>query len=168
MALTLAALRRKKPASDEVLIAADSGQRRKLDAAQQRLSMAQIGGGAEAIETAEAYLETIKSEVRSTGIAFTLTAVGRPRWDELLIEHRPTEEMEKEDADKAEADRRTFNPATFWPALLSESVLDSKLTADEWDKAVFRSKDWTAEELSMLRSKAVEVNKDSLVIDLGN
>lgn len=168
MSLTLAALQRKKPATDEVLIASDSDQRRKLDAAQQRLSMAQIGGGAEAIETAEASLEAVKAEIRKTGIAFTLTAVGRPRWDELLIEHRPTEAMQAEDADKDETERRSFNPETFWPALLAESVLDSKLTAEQWDKAVFRSKDWTAQELSMLRTKAVDVNKDSLVVDLGN
>lgn len=168
MALTLAALQRKKPATDEVLIAADSTQKRSLDAAQQRLSMAQIGGGAEAIAAAEEALEAVKAEIRKTGIAFTLVAVGRPRWDELLIEHRPTDEMLKEDEAKAEDERRTFNPATFWPALLAESVPDSKLTAEQWDKAVFTSKDWTAEELSALRSKAVDVNKDSLVIDLGN
>jgi hypothetical protein len=117
---------------------------------------------------AEAALEVAKEAIRKNGITFTLVAVGRPRWDELLIEHRPTEAMAAEDADKPENERRTFDPSTFWPALLAESVPDSKLTAEQWDKAVFKSRSWTAEELSELRSKAVEVNKDSLVIDLGN
>ena len=168
MPLTLATLQRKKPATDEVLIAADSTQKRSLDAAQQRLSMAKLGGGEEAIKTAEEALEKVKAEIRKTGIAFTLVAVGRPRWDELLVEHRPTEAMQEVDAALPDVERRTFNPATFWPALLAESVPDSKLTPEQWDKAVFLSKDWTAEEVSALRDKAVQVNQDSLVIDLGN
>lgn len=168
MALTLAALQRKKAASDEVLIAADSVQKRKLDQAQQRLNLAQIGGDSDTMAKAEEYLESVKAEIRKTGIAITLVAIGRVRWDALLVEHRPTEEMKIEDASKPEDERRNFNPASFWPALLAVSVPDSKLTAEQWDRAVFNSDNWTAEELSTLRDKAVSVNQDSLVVDLGN
>lgn len=168
MSLTLAALQRKKPATDEVLIAADSAQKAKLERAEQRLSMAQIRGDEDAMASAQTYLDEVKAEIRKNGIAFTLTAVGRVRWDALLLEHRPTDEMKTEDAEKPEAERRTFNPDSFWPALLAESVQGSKLTAEQWDKAVFKSKDWSAEEVSLLRNKAVAVNQDSLVIDLGN
>lgn len=168
MSLTLAALQRKKPASDEFLIASDSAQKAKLDAAKQRLSMAQIGGDTDAMAAAESALELAKDEIRKSGVSFALVSIGRPRLDALLIEHRPTEEMQKEDADKPEEERRTFNPKTFWPALLAVSVPDSKLTAEQWDKNVFSSNAWSSAELAELRDRAFGVNQDSLVVDLGN
>lgn len=168
MALTLAALRRKVPTTDEVLIAANVDQRENLIAARKRLDMALLGDEPERVESARKNLEDAKEQIRKTGVAFTLVSVGRIRWDELLIEHKPTEEQKAADADKPENERDTMNPVTFWPALLAESVPDSKLTADQWRDEVLQNPAWNAAEQKDLRDRAVGVNQDSLVIDLGN
>ena len=92
--LTKAALGRKKPVEDELLIPADDQQAEKLEAAkqklsdaEQRLSLDRIGGvedvsaAEKAIADAEAGIEAVKAEIRKTGVAITLRGVGRVRWD---------------------------------------------------------------------------------------
>lgn len=180
--LTKAALSRKKPVTDEVLIPADDAQaeayvraKELVEQRAQRVGLAEMGGEEEnvraaraALEAARAGVEEIRDEIRKTGIAFTLVGVGRVRWDELQVEHKPTEEQEAEDAEKPLAERRTFNPKTFWPALLAESVPDSALSAEDWRREVFESKDWGPAELDELRTRATLVNEGSRILALGN
>lgn len=181
--LTKAALNRKKPVTDEVLIPTSEEQEQALLTAQQlikdmesRLSVARIGADevAEseallALEKAKIGLEDAKDLVRKEGTAFTLVAIGAEPWDELLLAHPPSEAQEKEDAELAPDKRRTFNPDTFWPALLAASVPDSTgLTAADWRTSVFESKAWSAAEIETLKVRASAVNQGSRILELGN
>jgi hypothetical protein len=181
--LTKAALARKKPVTDEVLIPADDAQaaayaeaKQLVTLREQRLSMAEMGGDPDGIEAAKQALadaqlavDNVREDIRKRGTAFTLVGVGRVRYDELQLEHRPTEEQEKEDADKPAGERRAFNPKAFWPALLAECVPDSAgLTAEDWRTGVFENPAWGPGELDELRTRATMVNQGSRIIALGN
>ena len=168
MALTQAMLDRKKPATDEVLIALTTDQRDRLDLARKRVALVSLSSDQNEKDAAAKELEEAKADIRKTGISFTLVSIGRERWDALKLAHRPTDEMEKEDADKPVEERRTVNPDTFWPQLLSELVQDSKLTAEQWSAKVFKSPSWNSAELEELRNRALAVTQDSLVVELGN
>jgi hypothetical protein len=168
MALTLAALDRKKPATDEVLFAQTTEQRDRLDLARKRVALVSLSSDEAEKEKAAEELEAAKADIRKTGIAFTLVSVGRERWDALKLTHRPTEEQQQEDADKPTEEQRTVNPDTFWPALLAELVPDSKLTAEQWSAKVFKNPAWNGAELEELRNRAIAVTQDSLVVELGN
>lgn len=179
--LTKAALARKKPVTDEVLIPADDAQALRFEEAQQSVSnteqrraLAEIGGNAEDLAAAEAALkeaqdalEAVKGEIRKTGVAITLHGVGRVRWDALLAEHPPTAEQKEADKDRPEHERLTFDPKTFWPAVLAETA-ESDLTADDWQKEVFASPNWGPAELHELRERAKAVNTGSRILELGN
>jgi len=177
--LTKAALNRKKPVTDEVLIPADDAQAKRLERAKDKLStveqalqLAEMGdSGTEdaqvRVRKAEEALAAVKADIRKTGTAFDLVGVGRIRWDELLREHPPTDDQRKEDEEKGGLPR-TFNPKTFWPALLAETVAESDLTADDWRKEVFESSNWGPGELEELRNRASAVNQGSRILELGN
>jgi hypothetical protein len=178
--LTKAALARKKPVTDEVLIPADDAQAVRFEEAQQhvrnmeqRFALAEIGGGEDsvaaqvALTDAREELERAKAEIRKTGVAITLQGVGRVRWDALLAEHPPTAEQKEADKDKPEHERDTFDPKTFWPAVLAETA-ESDLTADDWQKEVFGSPNWGPAELHILRERAKAVNTGSRILELGN
>lgn len=179
--LTKAALSRKKPVTDEVLIPADDAQALEYERAkdevannEQRVSLAVIGGNEEdialarkALAEAETAVEKVRDEIRKTGVAIMLVGVGRVRWDELLREHSPTEEQKKEDEKLPELEQRTFDPATFWPAVLAATA-NSKLTADDWQTEVFGSSSWGPAELHSLRERAKAVNAGSRILELGN
>jgi hypothetical protein len=179
--LTKAALARKKPVTDEVLIPADDEQAVRFGEAQQHVSnmeqrraLAEISGDTKdlaaaevALKEAQSALDAVKAEIRKSGVAITLQGVGRVRWDALLAEHPPTAEQKEADKDKSEHERDTFDPKTFWPAVLAETA-ESDLTADDWQKEVFGSPNWGPAELHILRERAKAVNTGSRILELGN
>lgn len=179
--LTKAAIRRKKPVTDEVFIPADDAQALLFEEAQQSVSnmeqrraLAEISGDTKdltaadvALKEAKDALEAVKEEIRKTGVAILLQGVGRERWDALLLEHPPTAEQQEADKDKPEHERDTFDPKTFWPAVLAETA-ESDLTADDWQKEVFASPNWGPRELHILRERAKAVNTGSRILELGN
>lgn len=179
--LTKTALQRKKAVEDEILIPADDEQAARFEDAKSELAARRhaldlaLIGGEEAMELAarlkvdkaKLALEEVKEEIRKTGTAITLRAVGRIRWDELRIEHAATEAMKAEDAEKPADEKRDFNPETFWPALLAETA-ESDLTPQDWDKLVLKSKEWTPTEIEELKIRASAVNQGSRIVELGN
>lgn len=179
--LTAAALKRKTPVEDELLIPADNEQaaayaaaRVDLETREKALEFAKLSSD-ETAETTAALkvgaariaLEAVKDEIRKTGTAITLRGIGRVRWDELKIKHAATEEMKAEDAELPEEDRRVFNPATFWPALLAETA-DSDLTPEQWRAMVLENKAWSETEIETLKARAAAVNQGSRIVALGN
>jgi hypothetical protein len=169
MTVTKAMLMRKKPAMDEILIPVNEDQQLELNAAKTSLELTLLGTqDEEESAKAKARLEAAREAIRKDGVAFTLTAVGRVRYDQILLEHPATDTQKAEDADKPEGERRSYNPDTLWPALLAESVRDSKLGSADWDELVFRNKEWNAQELEDLRTRLGRVNNTSLVVELGN
>lgn len=166
--LTLTALEKKKPATDEMIVAASVEDRNRLKVARDRLDAARFINNGEQIQLATENLEKVKAEVRKGGISLPLVALGRKRWDALVLEHRPTPVMVEEDKDKPDTERRTYNPETFWPALLIASIPGTKLTIAQVNAQVFDNDAWNDDELVELQDRMLSVNKDSLVVDLGN
>ena len=183
--LTAAALKRKKPVQDELLIPADDDQRERFENAKEfiksagrLLDMANLADDAEQIVLAEAKLkaakddlETVREEIRRKGTSIVLIGVGRERWEQILRENPASPEQAAEDEKKAADDpnyrKRTFNPDTFWPAIVADSA-DSDLTAEDWRKLVFDCPDWGPAEIAELRERTTAVNQGSRILELGN
>lgn len=178
--LTRAALRRKKPVTDELLIPADDEQRRLLEDAttglanaEQGLALAQIAGQSEESEAAErvkqarVHLDEAKDQIRKTGLSILLVSAGQERWDEVRMECPPTDEQKKEAEEKSE-DEPLYDPKVFWPTLVAASVPDSDLTPDDWRREVFESKAWGPAELQELRNRVFALYHSSRIAELGN
>lgn len=178
--LTKAALRRKKPVTDELLIPVDDAQRQKLEDAkaglsnaEQGLALAQIAGGSDEAEAekrvfvARAALEDVKAEVRKTGLSIALVSAGQERWNAVQLECPPTDEQKKEAEEKGDGEP-LYDPKTFWPTLVAASVPDSDLTPDDWRREVFESPAWGPAELQELRDRVFALYQSSRIAELGN
>lgn len=178
--LTKTALRRKQPVTDELLIPADDAQAQQLfDArsavanAEQGLSLSQIAGessesaAAERLATARAALETVKDEIRKTGLSIRLVSAGQERWNEVMLECPPTPEQ-KAEAETNGEDEPLYDPKAYWPAIVAASVPDSDLTAADWRTEVFESPSWGPEELKELKDRTSALYQRSRIVQLGN
>lgn len=178
--LTRAALRRKKPVSDELLIPADDAQRTLLEDAakavknaEQGLALAQIAGQSEGdaaekrLIDARARLEEAKAEVRKTGLCIGLVSAGQEQWDQTQLDNPPTEEQKKEAEENGDGEP-LYNPDTFWPAIIAASVPDSDLVADDWRREVFESKSWGPAEIQQLKDRTFALYHSSRIAELGN
>lgn len=177
--LTKTALRRKQPVTDEVLIPADDDQRRMLRDAQkglmnaeQGLELAQIAGQSDEeaaelrLKEARAKLEEAKDQVRKMGLSIQLISAGQERWNEIMLESPPTDEQKQKAEEQGEGEPM-YDPDTFWPALLAATA-DSDLTADDWRREVFESKNWGPSEITELKNRASGVYQQSRIVELGN
>lgn len=160
-------IRRKKAIEQVLYLPADEDQAERLAAAEQRLNLSMFAGDDEGIEKAKANLQAMRDEVLEKGLVLTFRSVGRARFDEILLEHPPTEAQVENDKGLPEGERHTFDPETFWPALLADTVVGD-LTAEDWYVEVFQSSQWNAAELKLLRDNAQAVNTQTRVADLGN
>lgn len=160
--ITKAALKRKKPISDDYFVPADDAQAAELKAAESRVSITSFMGSKEDRETAAAELKEVQDRVRKDGLVFHIVSIGRVAFEELVREHPPTDEQ------AGSSEQHTFNPVTFWPALFEASIESNGLTADDWRTQVLESADWGSGELYELRKKVEEVNTGTRVANLGN
>lgn len=178
--LTRAALRRKKPVTDELLIPADDAQRKLLEDAtsglanaEQGLALVQIAGESDEeaatkrVETARAALEEVRAAVRKTGLSILLVSAGQERWDEIRMECPPTD-AQKEEAEQKGEDEPLYDRKIFWPTLVAASVPDSDLTPDDWRREVFESTAWGPAELHQLRDRVSSLYQSSRIVELGN
>lgn len=161
------AIRRKRAITQDLYLPADEDQAAAFEGAKQRVQLANFTGDQEQLEKAKADLEAVKAAIEEEGLVLTFKAVGRKRFDELILEHPVGEETREEQKDLPEAERAIFDPATFWPALLAETVL-SDMTAEEWREEVFEGSEWNGAELKLLRDTAQAVNTQTRVAELGN
>lgn len=96
---------------------------------------------------------------------FVFRSVGRARWDELVTEHRPTEEQQKKHRRaNPKANPLEWNPDTFPIAAVAASLQSPELTEADvkelWDDA-----DWNDAELASLFFAAVKVNQQRKILD---
>lgn len=161
------AIRRKRAITQDLYLPADEDQAARFEGAKQRARLAAFTGDEEQVAKAKADLEAVKEEISETGLVLTFKAVGRVRFDALILEHPVDEELAEKEKDLPAQERSVFEPSTFWPALLSETVL-SDMTADEWREEVFEGTEWNAAELKLLRDTAQAVNTQTRVAELGN
>ncbi len=178
--LTRAALRRKKPVTDELLIPADDAQRKLLEDAngslanaEQGLALVQIAGESdesqaeERVVAARQVLEEVKTAIRKTGISIQLVSAGQERWDEIRMECPPTD-AQKEEAEQKGEDEPLYDRKVFWPTLVAASVPDSDLTPEDWRREVFESAAWGPAELHQLRDRVSSLYQSSRIVELGN
>jgi len=92
----------------------------------------------------------VKSE--KTVVIFKFRSIGRPRYDELVMAHKPTKDQKKEGSD--------FNPETFPPVLVAESCVDPEISLEQ-AIVMFGSEDWNGAELRALFFGALEVNTET-------
>jgi len=178
--LTKTALRRKKPVTDEVFIPADDAQRQRLEDAQsalknaeQGLALVQIAGESDEepaqqrVKEARAALDTVRDEVRKTGLSIVLVCAGQEAYNQALLDCPPTDEQKVKAEEKGE-DAPLYDPKAFWPALVAVSVPDTDLTADDWRHEVFESKAWGPAEIQELKDRTFALYTSSRIVELGN
>jgi hypothetical protein len=165
---------RKKPTTKRVEIVLDPAVADAVNEARNRYELARIRlEGApqnaersdefhEANATLGAALEGAKDDVA----AFVFRNIGRRAWEELVDEHRPTEDQQRKHRKaNPSAGRLTWNPESFPIAAVAASLVEPKLSLAEitelWD-----DEDWNDAELAALFFGALEVNQQRRVVDL--
>jgi hypothetical protein len=86
-------------------------------------------------------------------MAFTLRALGRLPWRDLLAEHPA-----RKDEDR---DSMGFNSDTFWPALLRASTVSPELDEEDWDALLAVLTD---AQFSVLCDKAWGLNRRDITV----
>jgi hypothetical protein len=129
----------------------------------------------EAAAKRERELRSLRAKLREESMELVFAAVGRKRYEELVLEHPPTEEQVEEASGKAP----DFNTETFPAALVAISCQNVDLTEGEYvDKDVkpHRTRypraeemwdEWNAGELTAVFVAAFQVNTQRRVVDLG-
>jgi len=153
-------LSKKQPIQRSVLIPATEEDAELLKQAQYDLDRAQLLDVD--LDKAKLALKDAQNKVREDGLEFIFRGMGRKRFEELQRIHPPTE------AQGAEHENLSWNPDTFLPALLEVTVINSDLTAAQWDKDVLDSDDWGSAEVGLILQTALAVNRENRVASLGN
>jgi hypothetical protein len=122
------------------------------------------------LETRRAEFDTLAAEMRDHGaLKFVFRAIGRKRYEELLLAHPPTDEQIKDPELNTPDGRPTdFNPDTFSVALVAASLADPLMNDEEVREEIFESDDWNGNEIGMLIAMATKVNMQALAVNLGN
>lgn len=114
-------------------------------------------------------LTSAREQVEGSTVEMLLRAVGRKRYDDLLLAHPPTTQQEEEHA-KRFADVEGFvspppyDPDTFAPALIAATCVEPKLSESEVAELL---DEWTSGEVVKLWTAALEVNTQSQLVSLG-
>lgn len=159
--ITMDRLSKKKPLEQTILIPAcdeDSTMLDKARAAFQRAELLETD-----IDKAKAAVQVAEDHVRATGLEFVFRGIGRKKFEKLQREHEPTKEQVAEHGESL-----SWNPDTFLPALLKQTVVNSELTAAQWETDVMDSDDWGVSEIGLICQTAIAVNRGNRVASLGN
>lgn len=164
--VTLDHLKKKKPLERTLLIPASEEDAKQLADAREVLATANMVGDEKRMTSARAKLDEVEARVRADGIEFVFRGIGRRKYEELIREHPPTKEQVTEA--EAEGSVMSFNPDTFIPVLLEATVVNTDLTAAQWESEVIDSDDWGQGEISTIIGYAMDVNRGTRVAELGN
>lgn len=158
-------LRKKKPYERRIAVVLDPAAAMAFERAEQELEAARPATGSSSatkraeevtkrLKEAQAVYDTALAALDGTVVTLLFRAVGRKRYDALLLAHPPI----KDD------DSSSYNEETFPPALIQAScvdpVLDDETIAGMYDE-------WNWAEISQLWVAALEVNTQAQVPDLG-
>lgn len=183
--LTLEALRqKKKPVRKTIVIAGDTEAAELLEEAQEEVKEAEQSvrlvsmrqNNEEAILQAQARLEAAKSkqrglliELQPTLIKLVFQAIGPRRWDELVEEHRMSEQRRKDIAKETntkEEEISVWDPETFPRALIALCLVEPKLTLDERQQWL-NDDTWNGAEIQTMFATAMTVCTTRKIVDLG-
>jgi hypothetical protein len=111
--------------------------------------------GAQARQLAE-QIEALREQMRGATIWFTLRALHKDRFRQLIDEHPPRKD---EDGEVLAADRSGVNEATFWTPLVRECTVVPAMTPARWGKldAILSNRQFQA-----LTNAAWNVNRDDV------
>lgn len=120
-----------------------------------------------ALEDARAALDSARDAAREVTVDFRFQALGRARYEKLLLAHPPTPKQKKEAEDEGRGEPEWDSDA-FPQALVAATLIDPELSETEV-KSIFDDDDttWTTSELLMLFNTAMAVNGTTRVVDLG-
>lgn len=155
-------MKKKQPIQRTILIPASEEDNQRLEDARNALDRARLLEP-DSVDELKAALQAVEAEVREEGLEFIFRGVGRRKFEELQRAHPPTDEQQAENGGNL-----AWNPDTFLPALLEATVVNSELTAKEWNDDVLDSDDWGQAEVGLLLQTALGVNRESRVASLGN
>jgi hypothetical protein len=114
---------------------------------------------------AEEKLAELKATLRAESIKFVFRAVGRKRYEELVMAHQPTNKQLQK-AREQRQDAPDFNEDTFPQAIVAACLEEPVLSPEEVNQ-LWDSEEFSIAEQRMLLQTAVMVNQQWRVVDLG-
>lgn len=97
-------------------------------------------------------IDDLVTKSQDTITVFIFKSVGREAYDDMILEHPPTEKQKDDGAD--------FNTDTFPPALVAASCVEPEITLKEAN-TIFASDQWNGAELRELFFGALGVNTET-------
>lgn len=131
------------------------------EAAENAHGRALIMNDPKAIAEAKERLAAAEAVVRANSAHFHFRSIGR-RYQRLLDEHPATPAQLKKNPNMP------FDLDTLRPALVAACLVSPVLSADEAREAIFENDDWNDAERQALFDKAVAVNTNTRLANLGN
>lgn len=168
--ITMDRLKKKKPIEVTVFIPGSDADVEALTDARNERDLARLRADDDSPEdqlklhAAEVKLKTIEDGIRDDGLEFVFRGIGRLKYENLIRACPPTDAQIAEHGVEGIA----YDPEAFLPKLLAATVVNSDLTAEQWDKDVLDSDDWGQGECSILINNAMLVNRQTRVATLGN
>lgn len=161
---------RKKPLTRKVTIVLDGDLADKWNAAEAAFDNARFAderGSTEQTKLdvieAEDALDELRPQMAEATIEFTLRAIGRKQYADLMEQHPPTDEQRK-DARRAGTEA-TFDGETFYPAVIAASLVEPQMSEEDV-KELFDSEAFNAAEVLQFVSAVIEVNQSRKTVDL--
>lgn len=167
---------KKKPNTQKVRIALDPEIAEEFSEAVSRLEIAKIRhnarpndeGATQQLLEAQEEVDRLKPLYLENSTEFVFKAIGRKKYEELVLAHPPTDAQRKQVADMGEDPKQLgWNSDTFPPLIVADSVRSPKMTRTDV-KEMWDSDEWNAAELRDLLQAAVMANSDRKNVDLGN
>lgn len=109
------------------------------------------------LEQLIAELETLEEEAAEYTVEFTFQDIGRRAYDDLLKEHRPSEDEKKEYKEAGGEGVLGYSTATFPIALISRCSLTPKITIQEAEE-IFN--EWSEGDIELLFMTALTACKE--------
>ncbi len=171
-------LKKKKPLEATVPVCLDSALLTTANRAAVDFEKAVLEGRPkEQLEALEAAMVAAQEAANEETIVMKFKSPGRVKYEELLMEHPPTEEQLAEYSAAYGADAKApYNGDTFGPALIALCCVEPKMTeAEAWilfegeqdDEGNYIVEPWNLNELQTLFTTALAVCNSSRIGELG-
>lgn len=164
----------KKPNRDTRWVCLDPEAADAYDVAARELDRAKIfASGRQGEETAAALVasqekyDAAKAELRKKSVRFVAQALGRKKYNKLKEQHPPTDEQQEQVMEESKgAMRLTYNSDTFVPELISRTLVEPEMTAQDvrdW----FDDDNWNDAEIATVVKMCFDVNSENRIVPLG-
>jgi hypothetical protein len=110
-------------------------------------------------------LASAKVALREASVKFVLQAVGRERYEQLVLDNPATREQQRKARDLRQ-DVPDFNEDTFPQALVAACLVEPELSEEDVHR-LWKSDQFSVAEIRMIVQNAILVNQNWRVVDLG-